>query len=52
VRAIDRRLQADAARTILRQIVDYAMYWPSVKGYVPHHSIFNYGRIQDVWLDK
>jgi hypothetical protein len=52
VRAIDRRLQTDAARTIHRQIVDYAMYWLYVKGYVPHHSIFNYGRMPDVWLDK
>jgi peptide/nickel transport system substrate-binding protein len=52
VRNIDRRLQTDAARTILGQIVDYAMYWPYVKGYVPHNSIFNYGRMQDVWLDK
>jgi len=28
------------------------MYWPYVKGLVPHNNIFNYGRMQDVWMDK
>ncbi len=52
VHEIDRRLQTDVARTLLGQTVDYAMHWPYVKGYVPHHSIFTYGRMQDVWLDR
>ncbi len=52
VHELDRRLQTEAARPILGHIVDYMMYWPYVKGLVPHNNIFNYGRMQDVWLDK
>ena len=25
---------------------------PHVKNLVPHHNIYNYARLQDVWLDK
>jgi peptide/nickel transport system substrate-binding protein len=52
VHELDRLLQNDGAKPILGHIVDYMMYWPYVKGLVPHNNIFNYGRMQDVWLDK
>jgi hypothetical protein len=26
--------------------------WPYVKNLVPHQSAYNYGRMQEVWLDK
>jgi hypothetical protein len=25
--------------------------WPHVKNLVAHHSLYNWGRMQDVWLD-
>src|SRR5579863_6730796 len=49
---IDRRLQIEGARTLLGHAIDFAMYWPDVKGYVPQHNAFNYGRMQEVWLDR
>jgi len=52
VHEIDRRLQYEGAKPILGHIMDYMMYWPYVKGLVPHNNIYNYGRMQDVWLDK
>jgi peptide/nickel transport system substrate-binding protein len=52
VRAIDRRLQNEGARPILGHIIEYYMAWPYVKGIVSHHNIYNYTRMQDVWLDK
>jgi peptide/nickel transport system substrate-binding protein len=52
VHRIDTRLQFEVARPILGHIIDYMMYWPYVKGLVPHNGIYNYGRMQDVWLDK
>ncbi len=27
-------------------------HWPHVKNMVPHQSIYNFGRMQEVWLDK
>jgi len=52
VHEVDRRLQTDVARALLGQALDYVMYAPWVKGYVPHHSIYSYGRMQNVWLDR
>jgi peptide/nickel transport system substrate-binding protein len=52
VHEIDRKLQVDAARPILGHLVDFYAEWPYVKGLVPHHNVYNYGRMQDVWLDK
>ena len=49
---VDRLLQVDVARSMLGHAIDHVMYWPYVKGYVPHNNIYNYGRMQDVWLDK
>ncbi len=52
VREVDRRLQRESARPILLHRVDNFMHWPYVKNLVPHHNIYSFGRMQDVWLDK
>jgi peptide/nickel transport system substrate-binding protein len=50
--AIQKQLETDAARPILNHRLDYLTHWPHVKGFVPHHNIYNFGRMQDVWRDK
>ena len=52
VHAIQKKLEEDAARPILDWRLDYFTVWPHVKNLVPHQSIYNYGRMQDVWSDK
>ncbi len=52
VHEIDRRLQIEAARPIIDQKIEAFMHWPYVKNLTAHNSIYNYGRMQDVWLDK
>jgi peptide/nickel transport system substrate-binding protein len=52
VHEIDKRLQVEVARPVLAHRMDYFMFWPYVKNLVPHHNIYNWGRMQDVWLDK
>jgi hypothetical protein len=32
--------------------IDYYTVWPYVKNLVPHQSIYSWGRMQEVWLDK
>jgi peptide/nickel transport system substrate-binding protein len=49
---IQRRLEADVARPMLGWRNEYFTQWPYVKNLVPHHSLYNYGRMQDVWLDR
>src|SRR6266542_7113209 len=31
---------------------EYFAQWPYVRNLVAHNSLYNYGRMQDVWLDK
>ncbi|HXJ84427.1 MAG TPA: ABC transporter substrate-binding protein [Candidatus Methylomirabilis sp.] len=50
--AIQKRVEADAARPILAQRLDYYAHWPYVKDLVPHNNVYNFSRFQDVWLDK
>jgi peptide/nickel transport system substrate-binding protein len=52
VHAIQKKLEEDAARPILDWRLDYFTVWPHVKNMVPHQSIYNFGRMQDVWSDK
>ena len=52
VNEIDKRLQLDGARLMLGWSKEYVIMWPYVKNVVPHQSIYNYGRMQEVWLDK
>jgi len=49
---IQRRIEADVARPMLSWRKEYFAHWPYVKGLVAHNSLYNYGRMQDVWLDK
>ena len=30
----------------------YFAQYPYVKNLVPHNALYNYGRMQEVWLDK
>ncbi|MGH7353544.1 MAG: ABC transporter substrate-binding protein [Candidatus Rokuibacteriota bacterium] len=52
VHAIQKKLEEDAARPMLDWKLDYFTVWPHVKNLVPHQSIYNFGRMQDVWRDK
>jgi len=49
---IQRRLEADVARPMLGWRKEYFAHYPHVKNLVPHNALYNYGRMQDVWLDK
>jgi peptide/nickel transport system substrate-binding protein len=52
VHDIDTRLQLEGARLLLGWSKEYYLMWPSVKNLIPHQSVYNYGRMQEVWLDK
>jgi peptide/nickel transport system substrate-binding protein len=52
VHAIQKQLEADAARPLLDWRLDYFTVWPHVKNFIPHQSIYNFARLQEVWLDK
>ncbi len=49
---IQRRLEEDAPRPVLAWRLDYFAHWSHVKNLVPHHSVYNWSRMQDVWLDR
>ena len=49
---IQKKLENDVARPMLGWRKEYFAHWPHVKGLVAHNSLYNYGRMQDVWLDK
>ncbi|OLC14916.1 MAG: hypothetical protein AUH29_09290 [Candidatus Rokubacteria bacterium 13_1_40CM_69_27] len=52
VARIQKQLEEDAARPMMGWRLDYFAQWPHVKNLVPHHNLYNYGRMQEVWLDK
>lgn len=49
---IQKKLEAEASRPIMGWRLDYFTKWPYVKNLAAHHSLYNYGRFQDTWLDK
>ena len=49
---IQRKLEADVARPMLGWRNEYFTQWPYVRNLVPHNSLYNYGRMQEVWLDR
>jgi peptide/nickel transport system substrate-binding protein len=49
---IQKKLEMDAARPMMGWRIDYFTHWPHVKNLIPHQSIYNYGRLQEVWLDR
>jgi hypothetical protein len=52
VAALQKKIEQDAARPMLAWRLDYFTHRPYVKNLIPHQSIYNYGRMQEVWLDK
>jgi peptide/nickel transport system substrate-binding protein len=52
VAEIQRKLEEDAARPTIDWRLEYYLQWQHVKNLVPHQSIYNWGRMQEVWLDK
>ena len=52
VHDLDIRLQLEGARLLLGWSKEYYLMWPFVKNLIPHQSVYNYGRMQEVWLDK
>jgi peptide/nickel transport system substrate-binding protein len=52
VATIQEKLEADAARPMLDWRLDYFTVWPHVKNMIPHHNIYNFGRMQEVWTTK
>jgi peptide/nickel transport system substrate-binding protein len=52
VARIQKQLEEEGARPTMGWRLDYFSHWPYVKNLVPHHSIYNWGRMQDVWVDK
>jgi peptide/nickel transport system substrate-binding protein len=49
---IQKRLEMDVARPILGWRKEYFTQWPHVKNLVPHHSLYNWGRMDQVWMEK
>jgi len=49
---IQRKLEEDAARPMIDWRLLYNLQWQHVKNLIPHQSIYNWGRMQEVWLDK
>ncbi|HET7341859.1 MAG TPA: ABC transporter substrate-binding protein [Methylomirabilota bacterium] len=49
---IQRKLEAAVARPMLGWRNEYFTRAPYVKNLVPHNTLYNYGRMQEVWLDK
>ena len=49
---IQKKLELDVARPIMGWRLAYMTAWPYVKNLVPHQSIYNWARMQEVWLDK
>ncbi len=49
---IQRKLEMDVARPMLGWRIEFFTQWPYVKNLVAHHSLYNWGRMQEVWLDR
>jgi peptide/nickel transport system substrate-binding protein len=52
VAQIQARLEEDAPRPVMGWRLDHYAQWPHVKGLVPHNGLYNWGRMQDVWLSR
>ena len=52
VQEIQKKLEEAAARPALAWRLDYFAIWPYVKNLIPHHSLYGWGRMQDVWRDR
>jgi len=52
VAQIQKKLEEDAARPTMGWRTDRFAHHPYVRNLIPHNSLYNYGRMQEVWLDK
>ena len=49
---IQKKLESDVARPMLAWRKEYFTQWPYVRNLVPHNSLYNYARMQEVWLAR
>jgi peptide/nickel transport system substrate-binding protein len=49
---IQKKLEQDVARPTISWRLHYHLQWQHVRNLVPHQSIYNWGRMQEVWLDR
>jgi peptide/nickel transport system substrate-binding protein len=52
VHEIQKKLTEAGARPTVAWGIDFFAQWPHVKNLVPHHSLYSFGRMQNVWLDR
>jgi len=49
---IQKKLEPDVARPMLGWRKEYVVAWPHVKNLVSHNSLYNWARMQEVWLNR
>ena len=52
VHQIQKKLTEAGARPTVSWGIDHFAHWPYVKNLIPHHSLYSFGRMQEVWLDR
>ena len=52
VHEVQRKLTEAGARPTVSWGIDHFVHWPHVKNLIPHHSLYSFGRMQEVWLDR
>jgi peptide/nickel transport system substrate-binding protein len=52
VQQIERKLVDAGARPTIAWGIDHFAHWPYVRNLIPHHSLYSFGRMQEVWLDR
>jgi len=52
VHQVQKKLAEAGARPTVAWGIDHFAYWPHVRNLVPHHSLYSFGRMQEVWLDR
>ena len=52
VQEIQKKLEEAATRPAIAWRLDYFAHRPYVKNLIPHHSLYGWGRMQDVWRDR
>jgi peptide/nickel transport system substrate-binding protein len=52
VAQIQKTLEQEGARPVIGWRLEYYAHWKHVKNLIAHQSIYNWGRMQEVWMDK
>ncbi len=52
VHQVQKKLADAGARPTVSWGIDHFAHWPHVKNLIPHHSLYSFGRMQEVWLDR